>query len=176
MCEHISLPLQTVNATPPLDPSQARTIWSEPGRWGQILGVTHMEPASLSEDSLKEACTRETANYLRRRQNDPRYCYRAFPTFARRFTNPSDGLSYGKLIAAEVQTWTRSHAAFEQSGLEADELVGSAFMRLYRSCSGDAFHDFADLACPARFLTALCAKHLDRHCTPRQAAATGAAG
>jgi RNA polymerase sigma factor (sigma-70 family) len=110
-----------------------------------------MELYKLSDENLKQSCIQETRNFRKKEENDPRYCFELF----RRLLTESQTHLLGFLMETYhplIEHWTRSNPAFEYSELDADELIGSVFVRLVKTCQKDGFDRFEDLAALLAFL------------------------
>lgn len=106
---------------------------------------------SLHTDELANLCADETARYMRREANDPRYC---FELLRRALVDSvSDALTHiYRIYEPLVLSWVRRHDRFPQTGEEASYFASLALRNFYFALRGPKFSNFQFLPQILRYL------------------------
>jgi hypothetical protein len=104
-----------------------------------------MAHRSLSVDELGERCADETLKFTRGQPNDPRYCFELL-RLALAEEKPEAFAWVYRVYEDRTLRWVRQHAAFPQTGENAEYFANMALSQLYFALHGPKFEHFPSVA------------------------------
>lgn len=113
--------------------------------------AAQVDPQALTLSGLRHRCAQESDHFFNRQDHDPRYCYELF----RRAILQRDERAWAGIYAQYerlVTHWVERHAAFPNSGEEAQFFMNRAFEKMWLGVTPQKFAAFTDLSALLRYL------------------------